>query len=297
MYRAILVPVDGSPLGERPLPYVRLIARAAGATIKLIDVLPRSGEARAQRDAGEVQLHHAVETYLADLVRRAAGDLDVETIVVEGDPATEIVQAAQEGQADLIVVSTHGRSGFGRWIYGSVADALLRQAPTPVLLVPAGRRFHWPDSRSPRSLVPLDSSAFAEAVLDPADELAETLRAELVLVRVVEPRLTTYVDPTGHALVDPTQELAGAAAYLEGIATRLRSRSRVVGTMEDFGGVAEGILNAARESEADLIAMTTHGRDGLSRVVLGSHASSLVQRADVPLLLVRPGATGHARAE
>jgi nucleotide-binding universal stress UspA family protein len=297
MYRMILVPVDGSPLGERPLPYARLIARAAGAPIKLIEVVPRPAKASSQQQAGELELHHAVETYLSDLVRRAAGGLDVDHVVVEGDPAEEIVKAAQQCQADLIVLSTHGRSGFGRWIYGSVADAVLRQAPMPVLLVPAGRRYHWPDARSPRILVPLDGSGFAEAVLDPVDDLAETLRAELVLLRVVEPRLTTYADPTGHTLVDPTLELARGGAYLEGVAKRLRSKSRLVNTMEGFGQVADAILNAARESEADLIALTTHGRGGLTRLVFGSQATALVQRAETPLLLVGPKATGLARAD
>ena len=206
MYRTILIPVDDSPLGECPLPYARLIARAAGAPIKLIEVVPRPAKASAQLQAGELELHHAVETYLSDLVRRAAGDLDVEPVVVAGDPAKEIVKAAQQYQADLIILSTHGRSGFGRWIYGSVADAVLRQAPMPVLLV-------------------------------------------------------------------------------------------VVSTMEDFGQVADAILNAARESEADLIALTTHGRGRLTRLVFGSHATALVHRAETPLLLVRPKATGLARAD
>ena len=144
----------------------------------------------------------------------------------EAPTANVILTAVQERQADLVVVSTHGRSGFARWYYGSVADGIVRGADIPVMLVPATVERQWPDNRTPRILVALDGSPLAEKILGPIARLASQLSAELLLVRVVD-RL-----PLGTRSKAPHVVQSSLAAELaELVAT---SRSSWIG----FGGSA-----------------------------------------------------------
>ena len=99
----------------------------------------------------------------------------------EAPTANVILTAVHERRADLVVVSTHGRSGFARWYYGSVADGIVRGADIPVMLVPATVESQWPDNRTPRILVALDGSPLAETILGPIARLAAQLGAELLL--------------------------------------------------------------------------------------------------------------------
>src|SRR5687767_12533378 len=133
MIRTILVPLDGSPLAESILPSVAQIARLTGATLRLVHVTePVSGH-RAEATSHE----QALRRYLEDVAQRLTGDgLTVKTDLLAGDPAETIIQAAQT--VELIAMGTHGRSGIGRWVYGSVADKVLRGATAPVLLIRTG---------------------------------------------------------------------------------------------------------------------------------------------------------------
>jgi nucleotide-binding universal stress UspA family protein len=130
-----------------------------------------------------------------------------------------------------------------------------------------------------RILIALDGSEPAEAVLAPAEELAEKLGATLVLVRVA-PRRTASSVAGG-----PVRE--AAETYLEGVAQRLSQRGRSVESMLRVGEPAQEIVAAARSSEVDLIAMTTHGRSGLGRLRFGSVAEAVLREALTPVLLVR----------
>jgi nucleotide-binding universal stress UspA family protein len=141
-----------------------------------------------------------------------------------------ILQAAETWEADLVAMSTHGRSGVGRWLYGSVADYVLRHSAAPVLLVPAQCERTWLGApggaiaASPRRvLLPLDGSRRAEAALGPASTLAATLGARLHLVRVVPPPLYAY----GQAIADGLQPYS---AYPAGEARPLEGAIRPLGT-------------------------------------------------------------------
>jgi nucleotide-binding universal stress UspA family protein len=140
--------------------------------------------------------------------------------------------------------------------------------------------------------VPLDGSALAEAALAPAAALAGSLRARLLLLRAVEPPVITGAAyATGHAYADydPVAALGEAQGYLEGVARGLRERGLTAEVEAAEGLAAATIARVARERGAGLIAMGTHGRSGLGRLVLGSVATTTLHQAPVPLLLVRPG--------
>ena len=286
MYQTILVPLDGSDLAERALPIAETVARASGAKILLLRVVPPATPESATRGEYAAEVEEA-EKYLASVAARLTKSCGVETRLVEGDPAASIEADVAAHRADLIAMSTHGRSGFGRWIYGSVADEVMRRAVVPVLLVPASSYATWPRDRAPRILVPLDGSGRAEDALGPASELARSLGAEILLVRVVEPHPMTYGDPSA-VFIDPTLEIDAARDYLKEKAEQLRAQGFNVKTTDSFGFAVSTILDVVREQGADLIAMSTHGRSGISRFLMGSAATGIVQRSTVPILIVRP---------
>ena len=291
MLRTILVPVDGSALAWRAVPYATRLARAARARLILL---------HATSPGGPEQPSPFELTAMADGLRQSG--ISVEAVVYRvyhDDMARAICDAARERAADLIVMSTHGRGGLGRWLYGSVADAVLRQAEVPVLLVSATCDHSWPTNRPPRLLVPLDGSEIAVGALKPAAELAGSLRAELLLLRVIDSAAYPYLWSDASTWKDPEPDTAEARQQLEQLAEPLRAIGRTVEVLTVFGSPTAVIASVADERGVDLIAMATHGRGGLARLVLGSVATATLQRASVPLLAVRPVAVRQAaeRAE
>jgi nucleotide-binding universal stress UspA family protein len=186
-------------------------------------------------------------------------------------------------------MATHGRSGLGRAVLGSVADEVLRHAPVPVLLVPAARAGAWPASGPLRVLVPLDGSDFALEALGPVRRLAGLTGADVTLLRAVEPPDDVILDDDVPLPVsDMESEVGAARRYLEGVAGTLSAAARRVSVVATIGSAAEAIAEHVRNQPVDLIAMATHGRGGFARVMLGSVAGQTLRRAGVPLLLVRP---------
>lgn len=304
----VLVPLDGSPLSTRALPYATALARATGGRIVLVraalayvyesegvsQIVPLSPHTQADLDA------------VADRVR--ASGVEVEAHVVHGfAAASAIVSAIEEHRAHIVVMSTHGRGGIGRFIYGSVADQVLRSASVPVLLVPGAAR-SWPTDRPLRALAPLDGSDLADLALSPLADLARVLPIEVVLARTIEtPHYhgetvmgfpPTYAVPT---VPDPAEALRVARRDLEDQAARLAGVLTVAGVRVEVGHAATAIAPLAREEDADVIVMSTHGRGGLTRLVMGSVATATLQHATVPVLLVparvRPDATIVDREE
>jgi nucleotide-binding universal stress UspA family protein len=211
---------------------------------------------------------------------------------LEVSVAAALLESAREWVADVIVMATHGRSGLGRWLYGSVADDVLRHAAVPVLLVPAAGAGEavWAPDTAHRVLVPLDGSALAEEAVPPALELAAALGADLHLLRVIETLTAAYAEGYASTALDTTGALDEARAYLDGVAAPLRARGLTVdaGVAAVDGPALTGLAAAARVRPAPAIASATLGRGGLARLVLGSVATGTLQRANVPLLLVRP---------
>jgi nucleotide-binding universal stress UspA family protein len=291
-YRTILVPLDGSDLSERALPYATAVAQAAGARLVLLQVAIANLVTRNDPLTGQPETVDLAAAYLGDVRARIGEGVTAETIEFWGEPGPEIVRAARERGAGLIAMATHGRSGLGRWLYGSVADHVLRHAEVPVLLVSAVCPPAWPEGGPGTILVPLDGSALAEAALAPAAALAGPLRARLLLLRAVEPPVVAgaaYATGYVYADYDPGPALEEARGYLEGVARGLRERGLTADVAAEEGPAAAAIARAARERGAGLIAMATHGRSGIGRLVLGSVATGVLHQAAAPLLLLRPG--------
>jgi nucleotide-binding universal stress UspA family protein len=137
-----------------------------------------------------------------------------------------------------------------------------------------------------RALVPLDGSQVAESIVPFILEIAGPLDMQVALVRVLVPVPPIAVE--GAVVIDDVEKLlADAEAYLAGVAGELRAKGVRVTTMVRRGEPADEILAAARDADADLIAMTTHGRSGLSRLLFGSIAAAVLARAEIPVFLMR----------
>jgi nucleotide-binding universal stress UspA family protein len=306
MFSNLLVPLDGSPFSEHALPFACGIAQRSGAGLHLahVHVLndPIYIEGMPVVDAELHSLGREHErAYLAHIRDRLSAtaklSITCANLDSDGSVAGTLARYAETSAIDLVVMTTHGRGGLARAWLGSVADALVRCSPIPLLLLRPGKSA--PDmamAQAPqfkRILIPLDGSALSEQILGPALELGGLVQAEYILVRVVEPFVLVGYAPLAQASrldMQLTQEqLVGARHDLERVAERLRAEGRTIHTRALLAEQpAVAILDEARRQEADLIAITTHGRSGLARLFLGSVADKVLRGAVLPVLIARP---------
>jgi nucleotide-binding universal stress UspA family protein len=284
--RNILVPVDGSPLGERALPYAGMLAQALKCPVTLLRVLDlpsaaifiplggyTSGEfwqslIDAERQQAEAYLQRLAEDPLLT-------DLEVVTRTEGfGVPAAHIIDIAAELAPTLIVMATHGRGGLERWALGSVAEKVVRSGVASVWLVPAFAETSLPVRRL---LVPLDESPLAAAILPLVGEIASKIEANIVLLETIA--MDSHAEP---GLENQ------ARIYLAKQAKALEQRNLLVETTVQYGDPAAAILRYAHHHAIDAIAMATHGRSGLSRWAFGSVADKVLHGTTLPLLLYRP---------
>jgi nucleotide-binding universal stress UspA family protein len=231
---------------------------------------------------------------VADRARQAGAT--VSTALLFGQVVDTLLREAQSRSADLIVMTTHGRGALARAWIGSVADALCLQASTPMILVrpPEAEGGETPElTTKPRTiLVPLDGSELSESALERAIELGDLFGSAYHLTRVVP-----YPDvhlPTGTFTAQVNREIladakAAAAEYLEQVANRMRWRGlRVTTSVAVDVQPGRGILDEAEAVGCDLIAMSTHGRSGLRRLVMGSAADKVLRGMHGLIMLHRP---------
>jgi nucleotide-binding universal stress UspA family protein len=289
MYRTILVPLDGSSLAERALPFGIFLAQSSGARILLLRAIGAPAFAIGDPIPRISQEMRAADNYLSSIATTVTRPTVVEAATFTGNAADAIVEEINLRQVDLVVMSTHGRSGFGRWVYGSVADAVVRRGACPTILVPAMAR-DWPDDRPLRILVPLDGSELSGQILPPVADLADLLDVSIIVLRVVEPPTRAIADSSTDVADDPAAESAAARVDLEIVADGLRAGGKAVRVATAVGSPAETIARTALDERADLIAMSTHGCGGLTRLLLGSVTTDVIRRASGPILIVRPRA-------
>lgn len=299
MLKTILLPLDGSPLAERARSYAAVLARRSGASITLVQAVQAYTPLGMDPSEAQVEVTQCAEEYLNAAAERLGADgLKTDTHVYYDEPIPAILDAAGRQHADLIVMSTHGRGGIARMLYGSVADQVLRRSTIPVLVVPSIVEHAWPTDGTLSLLVPLDGSELAEEALPTVALLSDAFSVRLTLLRVVQPTISTLYGP-GQAYVpfDEELEVAAAKRYLELEAGRLSARGHDVKTLVAVGEPTRVIGDVTRDLRIDLVAMATHGKSGLSRLILGSVATATLRHTTAPLLLVRPASMHHAIVE
>jgi nucleotide-binding universal stress UspA family protein len=299
----VLVPLDGSPFAEQALPWAAAIARATPARLRLALVHQAPSPPPIDRATGglyakiELALRKSQDGYLATVAERMQKEHQVQVAkaILQGAPARALGEYVREVGVDLVVMTTHGVGGIRRAWLGSVADRLVRSLEIPMLLIrpreDAALSAKAPEVRE--ILVALDGSRRAEAVLPAAEALAGILGAKLVLIQMVRP-VVLKTDPplpfpTGYddELTRLTREQA--QDYLDGVVQRLNAQGLSTTGVAVLGGSAfDAIQEASRAPGTGMLALATHGRGGVRRMVLGSVADKLVRGGELPVLVTRP---------
>lgn len=299
MFKRILVPLDGSPLAEDALPVAIRIAEQTNGRLTLLravelDPIIMTGLADYPVNVLQYRDLRAAEavSYLEEIASTSQlNGLSPELMVHDGSAADVVLWTAEEDQADLIIMATHGHKGIRRWALGSVTERVLRYAPCPVLTV----RDTWPINHI---LLMLDGSKCSEAAITPTLNIAQLLSAKVTLFRVDEalPAHDNALDVIGRiepAAVESIQSLYAnqSEAYLAEIKNNL-DVSVPIYVRAAVGNPAEEILKASSDPTYDMVAISTHGRRGLHRWVYGSVTEKVLRGVQKPMLVVRPQPKG-----
>ena len=291
----ILCPVDFSEGSRHAVDHALAIARWYNAAITALHVSPPIATApyidplvhppplvRTPEDLENMRLR------LALFVEQESGDFSITPLVTEGNIAGEIVRVAETTRADLVVMGTHGRSGFQRLILGSVTESVLRHARCPVLTVPptvpdavpVGPRLFR------RILCAVDFSPSSLKALDYASSLAQQGDAALTIIHVVEPIADYRTGGIVEGLDDKALQTAAERHLGELVDGRLKGRPQVTQSL-GVGKPAPEILRVADQRAVDLIVLGVAGRGVADIIWFGSTANQIVRRATCPVLTLR----------
>ena len=306
MFRNVLVPVDGSPAAERALPAALAVCRRAGAGLQLVHVRSHFAE------DGYALADDPARAYLDDLATRVGADLgrnvpaavlpERAPALLKPAPSPDTVAAmvathAQQSAVDLMVLTTHGRSGISRLWFGSVAEALLRRSHIPLLLIRPGdadEDDRWNTDRPlERALVATDGSDVSHRAVELAASFRALFPAEYTLLRVVPLPYEVLGNLSAVTVAYSGQDMNESVAHAQ---ERLRQESVVLdgGSGEAKMAVVvdpspgRAILNFARDHAMDLVVIASRSRGGLDRFLLGSIADKVIRGGETPLLVQQP---------
>lgn len=302
MFDEIIVPVDGSPFGEIALSRALGIACKSGGEVRIVNVVtpltdPEAGEGdRAQEEDHLSFATNRAREYLAELQKRvilSGCDVPVSCHVEVGPVVEALDSHARAAGADLLVMTTHGWGPLRRAWLGSVADGLLRRTPCPILAVRPreGEEPRLEEKAFAHLLVTLDGSSESREILPHARALVQVSGCQVTLLRVIPPHFPLSSPFTSHTThhfpgLEGEETLARRALTEEAEALSAEGIKAEVATVSGIPA-AEGILEYAREREVDVIAMATHGRGGVARLILGSVADKVIRGGNTPVLLHR----------
>jgi nucleotide-binding universal stress UspA family protein len=303
MYASVIVPLDGSTFGEHALPLALNIARRNKIALEVVHIDVPLAELYAEprpniESPSNRLIKRQAKKYLEEVGThlRSLTQFRVNTTILEGPIAETLRSFVADRPESLVVMTTHGRGPLSRFWLGSVVDAFVRGAPSPVLLVhPAGEKPALGAAPTmPHILIPLDGSLLSEEILEPAVKLGKVMDSALTLLRVVEPLYFVGQGAIGDlpAVYDPgwtKEEEETARNYLEKVADRLRTCGLRVSTRVHINAsVPMAVLEEARAENMSCIALSTHGRRGLARAALGSVADKIVRAGTLPTLILKP---------
>ncbi|MFN8594068.1 MAG: universal stress protein [Thermomicrobiales bacterium] len=280
----VLAPIDGSDLALRALPWAAELAGPRGRII-LLRAVDATGDTRAESAAN------------AELDRAAAAlgtsGVDVDRLIVAGDPAEEIAKAGADRGVEAIVIASHGRGAVGRALFGSVADRVSRVSRVPVVILRvADQEGVKPEVR--RIVTPLDGSDLAMRAIPIAISLARQFNAPIHVVRAIDSSALLPVAPGVFGASPVISAEVADQIWAEAEADAKSTVNEATSQMEKAGVTATGaILNGSPFfaisdvlEPGDLIVLTSHGRGGVRRWLLGSVAEKLVREAPAPVMLV-----------
>ncbi len=294
-FKKILVPLDGSKLAETVLPLAELLAHQNQAQLILFHVMEQNPPDKVHGDRHLVDQPEA-STYLRQLNATLDPEISVDIHLhtsAEKDVARSIVTHSREMEVDLIVMCAHGQSGLQKRIFGSIAQEVLNQGDVPVLMLSPKKEFRDMSCKCQCILVPLDGNPDHEAGLDMAVELSNTCKASLHLVMVVHELSTLPGEEAASAVLLPNATSAlldmnceEAELYLTELMGKLIERNIPVTGEVQRGDPAKQIVRSAKEFEADMIVLGTHGKTAMDAFWSGSVTPKIATQTHLPLLLV-----------
>jgi nucleotide-binding universal stress UspA family protein len=296
MFKHILVPLDGSKLAEAAVPVAASLAQTLGAPVTLLHIIEQDAPQEIHKDHHLTQADEA-SAYLKQVAQRGFPaevkvDSHVHTAAVKDVAGSIAEHATREFQPDLIVMCTHGQSGVRELLFGSIAQQVVAQGLTPLLLI-------RPDSNTSKPfkldkiLVPLDTGPIHDASLPVTQELARAYKSSVHLLTVIPTFSTvtgetaaasTLLPATTSALLEINVE--NAADDLQEHLDELKNAELPVTAEVVRGDPATEIVNLSEKLNVDLLVLTTHRKAGAAAFWARSVAPNVVRRARVPILLI-----------
>jgi nucleotide-binding universal stress UspA family protein len=284
MAATVMVPLDGSPAAEAALPWAVYLAKKSNGSVRLVGVhAPPAVLLDGETLVGSVVPDESVRRKEADYFAEVQARLNptgvpVSAELLDGSVIASLADYARAQRPSWVVMMSHARGPVARFFLGETATEFVRKSPCPVLLVhPASGPADLaaaPDAR--HVLVPLDGSPLAERMVGPAAEFARAIGADVTLLTV----LAGVSDP------------AGAERSLNRHAAELRASGLTVEVVTiPKGGPADVIVSQVEGRRGTVVALATHGRGGLSKLVWGSVADAVVRRTSAPVLVFKPSET------
>jgi nucleotide-binding universal stress UspA family protein len=300
MMNHILVPLDGSTLAECVLPHVTAIAPVTNARVTLLHVLQQNQSGRGTPAVDPVEWHlqkQNTEKYLEQIVNRLkeTGILGVEAIILEGNPASSVIDFARSNNVDLIALSTHGHSGLSGWNVSGVVQKILLRSYKSTLLV----RAYMPSAtgttkvRYKRLFVGMDGSPRSEFVLPFAINLARFHKSQLILETVIEKPRTINRMPVSEEIAELVTQFVeknfqAASHYFNQLLAQFSTKDLKIKTHISVGDHAITLLHdMAEESNADLVLLVAHGETGERRWPFGSVTTSFIAYGNTSLLIMQ----------
>lgn len=300
MINHLLVPLDGSTLAECVLPHVIALAPMSNARVTLLHVMERAPAERDSPAVDPIEWHlqkQNLERYLDQIVSQLnnSGILAVERVILEGRPASSVVDFARSNNVDLIVLSTHGQSGLSGWNVSSVVQKILLRSYKSILLV----RAYIPSSaavtkvRYKRLFVGMDGSPRSEFVLPFAIGLAQFHQSQIILETVIEkpkPVNRFPLSKEDEDLINTFVErnYQAASRYLEQLLAQFSPKDVRLKAHVSIGESPITVLHdMAEESNADLVLLAAHGYSGEKRWPYGSVTTSFIAYGNTSLLILQ----------
>jgi nucleotide-binding universal stress UspA family protein len=269
MVQKFLAALDGSVDSESILPYLETLLETQDANVTLLHIIP-------DLEVSKIQGAHAYLNKAAQGLQNRGAVVDVHVLV--GRPAPMIVDMAVQGGYSLILMCSKGKKGLSRLVLGSVTEEVLRRSPLPVLVVhPLGKSGKKP--RIKRIVVALDGSHRSASILPHVAPLAKATGSKLLFMTSVDPRAKNDFPVE---VVSKNLFREQKLMHRQGVKTELAIR---------YGDPAAEILAYSEVQDADMLALSTHGRSGFDRMLYGSVAESVLRNGELPMLVLRTAGT------
>ena len=288
MFQRILVPLDGSKLAEQVFPHVAELAKAFGSEVVLVAVCEPE-----EKDYG-----HACRLYINNEAKQLSGAMEkglavtIKAEVLVGKPAKQILDYVEENDIDLIIISSHGRSGLTPRSLGSTVNKLLHRASVPLIIVRA-EEILLESAKSEllkRILIPLDGTEENAVILPYVVELTRKLDSEVILIQVIEPGHHVHtimgLDYIPFKDRDMDSMNTKARKYLNEVSEQFVATKATIRSEVRVGDPAKEILKCASETDSRLIALASHMHSGIEAWFYGSVTHKILHAGSQSILLV-----------